>query len=437
MASEAAIGAAASSGLASLAADAAELAAERDELAPLAVSLYVHVPFCVSKCAYCDFTSQAVGPTPASGLGAPFVDAVLAVLDRAAGSVLRDVPTVYLGGGTPTVLGDELVRLAAGVRELAGVRADAEITVETNPETTSDALIAALVAAGVNRFSLGAQSFDDAVLRTLGRAHDVARAEAACEVLAGSGVPFSIDLMCGIPGQTRESWAATLERALGTGATHFSVYPLSLEEGTPLEAAVRDGRLPAPDPDLAADMMLMARDRLADHCMRRYEVANYAQPGHESRHNLVYWTGGAYVGVGPSAASMLPASASALLDPRRVRMGAAADSPDATTPGARVRFTMNDTLADFVRGGWDRMPVELEVLSERDAAREDVMLGMRLTSGVTAGQVDCAGLTTVMASLEEQGLVERFRDADDVEGWRTTDRGWLLGNEVFGAIWAG
>jgi putative oxygen-independent coproporphyrinogen III oxidase len=396
------------------------------------------VPFCVSKCAYCDFTSQAVGMAATAGAsGAALTDAVLSVIERSAEPVLLDVPTVYFGGGTPTVLGDELVRLVAGVRERAGVRTDAEITVETNPETTSEPLIAALVAAGVSRFSLGVQSFDDAVLETLGRAHDVARAEAACEVLAGSGVPFSIDLMCGIPGQTRESWAATLERALATGAAHFSVYPLSLEEGTPLEAAVRDGRLPQPDPDLAADMMLMARDRLADHGMQRYEVANYARPGHESRHNLVYWTGGAYVGIGPSAASMLPASAVVLLGPRSVWPGEASDPPDAHTSGTRVRFTMNDTLAAFVHAGWDRMPAETETLTPRDAAREDVMLGMRLTKGVTADRVDDVGLTSVMGSLEAQGLVERFRDAEDVEGWRTTDRGWLLGNEVFGAIWAG
>jgi putative oxygen-independent coproporphyrinogen III oxidase len=419
-----------------LAAEAAELAAERDELAPLAVSLYVHVPFCVSKCAYCDFTSQAVGAVLAAGRGPAYVDAVLSVIERSAEPVLHDVPTVYFGGGTPTVLGDELVRLVAGVRERAGVRDDAEITVETNPETTSEALIAALVAVGVNRFSLGVQSFDDAVLETLGRAHDAAAAARACAVLAGSGVSFSIDLMCGVPGQTTESWVATLERALATGATHFSVYPLSLEEGTPLGAAVRGGRLPQPDPDLAADMMLMARDRLADRGMRRYEVANYARPGHESRHNLVYWTGGPYVGIGPSAASMVPASAVALLEPRCVWTGTA-DAPAAPTPGARVRFTMNDTVADFVHGGWDRMPAELEVLSERDAAREDVMLGMRLTKGVAADRVADAGLTAVMASLEAQGLVERFWNADDVESWRTTDNGWLLGNEVFGAIWTG
>jgi putative oxygen-independent coproporphyrinogen III oxidase len=427
MASEAAIGAAASSGLASLAADAAELAAERDELAPLAVSLYVHVPFCVSKCAYCDFTSEPVGAAPASG--AAFTDAVLAVLDRAAGPVLRDVPTVYFGGGTPTVLGDELVRLVEGVRERAGVRDDAEITVEANPDTTTRGLVAALVTAGVNRFSLGVQSFDDDVLRTLGRAHDATAAQRACEVLAQTGVPFSIDLMCGIPDQSRESWAETLERALTTGASHFSVYPLSLEEGTPLAREVEAGLLAALDPDLAADMMMAASAALAAGGFERYEVANYARLGHESRHNVGYWTGVPYIGVGPSAASMLPASATDALEPRSVWAGVGADG--------RVRFTMNDAVAEFIHGGWDRMPAEIETLAPGDAAREDVMLGMRLTRGVPIPQVEGAQLGGVMTSLQERGLVERVRGADGTERWRTTERGWLLGNEVFGALWAG
>jgi oxygen-independent coproporphyrinogen-3 oxidase len=400
----------------------------------LPVSLYIHVPFCVSKCAYCDFTSQTLAEAER---GSRFVDAVLSTLDRAVARVVRDVPTVYFGGGTPTILGEELVRLVEGVRERAGVRPDAEITVETNPETTDPGLIEALVATGVNRFSLGVQSFDDAVLRTLGRAHDAARAAEACSTLSKAGVPFSIDLMCGVPGQTIESWSETLERAAATGALHYSVYPLSIEEGTPFFEAVAHGRLSRPSQDLAADMMLMARDSMAYHAMDRYEVANYAYPGYESRHNLVYWTGGAYVGIGPSAASMLPAEATLLLEPRSIWGPTQIEWLVEEPRAPRARFTMNETLSDFVHGGWDRMPAELEWLELSEMIREDMMLGLRLTEGVAVERFVCARLHDVMVGLADKGLAERFRSGDGEERWRTTDRGWLLGNEVFGAVWAG
>src|SRR5450759_309104 len=159
---------------------------------PTPVSLYVHVPFCVSKCAYCDFYSEA----GAEGRAASFVDAALFEAGHWSHyDLLDDVPTLYLGGGTPTVLGEELVRLVRGLRETARLRRGAEITVETNPETTGRELVAALIGAGVNRVSLGVQSFDDDVLGTLGRCHSAEQARAATRVLADAGVPFSIDLM--------------------------------------------------------------------------------------------------------------------------------------------------------------------------------------------------------------------------------------------------
>jgi coproporphyrinogen III oxidase-like Fe-S oxidoreductase len=435
-----------------LAAEAAELSAERGGLASLAVSLYVHVPFCVSKCAYCDFCSTTLARAErdlalAAGVSTGrvpedpatvFVDKLLAIMDEVVTPVLGDVPTLYFGGGTPTVLGEGLVRLVRGVRERAPLRADAEITVETNPETTDPSLIAALVGAGVNRFSLGVQSFDDEVLRTLGRAHDAARAAEACSTLSRAGVPFSVDLMCGVPGQTIESWSETLERAAATGAVHYSVYPLSVEDGTPLADDVAEGGVASPDPDLAADMMLLAAQSMSHYAMGRYEVANYASPGYESRHNLVYWTGGAYLGFGPSAASMMPSYATVALEPRRIWGPDYVESlsGDEYREG-RDRFTVNETLVDFIQTGWDRYPAEKEWLSDEDAGREDVMLGLRLTTGVGAGSVERAGLSHVMAGLAVRGLAERYSDAAGEARWRTTERGWLLGNEVFGAVWAG
>ncbi|HEY5506157.1 MAG TPA: radical SAM protein, partial [Coriobacteriia bacterium] len=233
--------AAPSSGPASRAADAAGLPA------PLPVSLYVHVPFCLSKCGYCDFYSVAGEPS----LHARFVDAALFEAGHWSHyGLLDDVPSVYVGGGTPTALGSELVRLITGLRETAAIRPGAELTVETNPETTDAAGIAALIETGVNRFSIGVQSFDDEVLATLGRCHYAERTYEALAVLRDAGVPFSIDLMCGVPGQSFESWEATLEAAVASGARHVSVYPLAVEEGTPLAAAILAGDVVRPDPDV-------------------------------------------------------------------------------------------------------------------------------------------------------------------------------------------
>jgi putative oxygen-independent coproporphyrinogen III oxidase len=411
--------AAASSGLAALAADAAT--------PPEPVSLYVHVPFCVSKCAYCDFYSQAGG----EGKYSAFVDAALFEAGHWSHyDLLDDVPTLYIGGGTPTVLGDDLVRLLRGLTETVRLRPGAEVTVETNPETTEAVLIAALMEAGANRFSLGVQSFDDEVLRTLGRCHDAERAREATRVLRDSGTPFSIDLICGVPGQSDASWDATLEEAVSCGARHMSVYPLTLEEGTPLEVAVRAGKVPAPDPDEAADMMLAAEVALAAAGMPRYEVASYAQPGHEARHNLVYWTGGSYLGVGPHAASML-----AFGQYRRAAEGEGWALPPADAPApARARFTREASLDDYLRTPL-AAPGAVEFLTRDEVAREDAMLGLRTTSGIPQVEAESAGVSGVLADLAKKGLVRAIKGPGGEARWRTTEQGWLLGNTVFGAVW--
>ena len=401
------------------------------DVAPLTVALYVHVPFCLSKCAYCDFVSAVSDDR----WHAPFVDAILFSASHwASFGLLEDVPTLYFGGGTPTILGDELVRLVSGLRQIVELRDDAEITVETNPDTTTPALIADLVAAGVNRFSLGIQSFDDDVLSTLGRRHDAESARDAAAALAASGVPFSVDLICGVPGQSDDSWARSLAEAVRTGAGHVSVYPLTVEEGTPLAAAVAAGTVAEPDSDAAAAMMLAAQSALAQAGIERYEVANYARVGSEARHNTVYWTGGAYLGLGPSASSMLPATAYGQVAAAEGWPDADAGSDADCAPAARVRFTTTADTTAFLRRPLGA-PSEVESLSAEETAREDVMLGMRLSQGVCATQVEAAGLLPVMESLADDGLVERV--ATDTDRWRTTSRGWLMGNVVFGRLWAG
>jgi oxygen-independent coproporphyrinogen-3 oxidase len=352
----------------------------------------------------------------------------------AALGVLDDVASIYVGGGTPTTLGYTLVTLIESVVGTCRLSKNAEITVETNPDTTDPALVERLVESGVNRFSVGVQSFDDDVLRALGRCHSSAAALRAVRSLVGSGAEVSLDLICGVPGQSHESWRESVERALECGASHVSVYPLSLEEGTPLAESVRSGRVSSPDDDLAADMMETAAECLGDAGLHRYEVASYARSGCESVHNTGYWTGRPYVGIGPSAASMLPSdtfsaaiACEAWSDSGLAGVGRTIDG--VPHESVRVRFLRAADTAGFLRHPVGP-PEEIEYLTERQAAAEDAMLGLRLTRGITDKLAVSAGAVPALEDLASLGLVEH------VDGrWRVTTAGWMLGNEVFEAVW--
>lgn len=385
---------------------------------PLAPShLYLHVPVCRAKCAYCDFFSVAAPDLPMSTdeLAEALVRQALAWPER--GLVSRPLETIYVGGGTPTMLGPALAGLVDGLATHIGLADGAEVTVEANPDSLDDALVALLAEGGVTRVSLGVQSFHDDILRLLGRVHDATRALAAARSVREWGLALSIDLMCGIPGQNTGSWVASVEHAIGTGAEHVSVYPLSLESGTPMAAEALLGRFPEPDPDVAAEMMALAHDILTREGFVRYEIANYARPGYESRHNSAYWTGKEYLGVGPGAHGMLSAKtarAAGLLVPEGI---------------ARVRYAI---ACDLATGLLPAPQADLDLLDAAGAAREDVMLGLRMARGVSRVKVEDAGVRDVLERFAWQGLVEFSHDR-----WRLTERGWLLGNEVFSAVWAG
>lgn len=267
------------------------------------ISVYIHIPLCVQKCAYCDYTSY---PKRLSQAGA-YVEAVCReARTQASFFGRRSVRSVFLGGGTPTLLSGEQVRaLLDALREGFDFEPDAEITMEGNPGTVTAQSLAEYREAGVNRLSLGVQSFDDGLLAAVGRIHTAEQAEQAVRDARAAGFDnLNLDLMHGLPGQTPEQWRETLARALSLSPEHLSCYSLILEKGTPLAAAVRAGRAaPLPDEEALARMDEITKTLMREAGFARYEVSNWAKPGRECRHNLVYWECLPYLGLGCAAHS--------------------------------------------------------------------------------------------------------------------------------------
>lgn len=393
--------------------------------------LYLHIPFCAKRCAYCDFATEACHDDARMDA---YIDGLSLAIRRASRKgLLGSLKTIYIGGGTPSYLGarrlNSLVYLISLSINLDNVE---EFTVEANPDSLDERMVKDLFALGVDRFSLGAQSFDDEVLRAYGRIHDARQIERAVACIRGRVENFSLDLICGGPGQSMQSWEDSLRRALASGAKHISVYPLTLEEGTPLFAQVEAGACERPDEDVEADMMERAGEVLEAAGMHRYEVASYAYPGFESRHNSSYWSGVEYLGLGAGAASMLSC------EDYHACIDAGLFGPDRgcelSEGAARVRVDCDaDTTAFNDSLG---MPhVQVETLTNVQAQLEDLMLGMRKSSGVSFEQVSRAAallpeVSGVFASLEERGLVSEKQGR-----YVPTERGWLCGNEVYGAIW--
>ncbi len=410
-------------------------------------ALYLHIPFCRSKCAYCDFDSRVVSSELLDAALERYLHDLFARLDAfGRAGALSSVRTVYIGGGTPTLLGNRLVHLVERVRAWC---APEEFTCEANPESLTAQLARELAAAGATRVSLGVQSFGDAELLRIGRLHDARDARRAIDAVRDAGLAVSCDLMCGLPGQTSASWRTSLAEAVASGIGHVSVYPLTVEEGTPLARRVAAGELGAPDEDLQATCMEAARRVLRDAGFEPYEVASYARPGAACRHNIAYWTGASYLGIGRSAAGMLTAHEFAQLD--RLfpcpETAARAGKADAGAP-ARIRYVQRDdagTTFDF------------EALSAREAIAEDLVLGMRMTRGVSEALLEQAsaviGTQDVERALEQalqQGLACWQPDTAADNAHRTagtvaaaggarrlvpTERGWLLGNELYGLFW--
>lgn len=403
-------------------------------------ALYAHVPFCAQKCRYCDFDSRSFAPCELGAALDAYFEQLYARLDAfGKAGALDQIRTVYVGGGTPSLAGERLVELARRIRAWC---APVEFTCEANPESLTAELAAALTMVGVTRVSLGVQTLDNTELTAIGRIHDADRALAAIATVKDAGLDVSCDLMCGLPGQTAASWKRTLEGVLAAAPHHVSVYPLTLEEGTPLyRMACRDESL-EPDEDFQAACMDTARGRLGAAGYHPYEVASYALDGHECAHNIAYWTGQGYLGLGRSAAGMLDAE-----DFDRL----AGLFPGVSSRGDahRVRLVQRDDAATAF---------EAEYLSQREAAAEDLMLACRMTRGVgpdllvraacviPTGELSAAcdralelGLATWVPDGVE-GYAARIAPKDVIAGRAharlvPTHLGWLDGNVLFELFW--
>jgi oxygen-independent coproporphyrinogen-3 oxidase len=386
------------------------------------LGIYVSVPFCRSKCTYCNFAS---GVYPASE-HARYIERVISELQAApewasqTGAVLpRQVDTIYLGGGTPSLLAPELIeQLFRAIRSEFDVAADAEITVECAPAQIAEPTLAAMVAAGVNRVSLGVQSFVDGEVRVSGRLHDCAAVLADIERLRAAGIRnLNVDLIAGLAGQTEASWQRSLQTLIAADAPHASVYMLEIDEDSRLGRELlaggsryRAGTVP-PDETIAS-MYEEARSQLAAAGIEQYEISNFSRPGAASKHNLRYWERRPYLGVGVDASSMLRAQ------------------PGADAVPAVLRTSTTDNLAEYLKGA---PLVETEWLGAARQHEEAWFLGLRLNRGVGYASLEKefgAGLVgparVVAQRLLEEGLID-----GDQHRVQLTSRGRLLSNEVF------
>jgi putative oxygen-independent coproporphyrinogen III oxidase len=380
---------------------------------PGGFGLYIHWPFCVSKCPYCDFNSHVADTVD----DAAWQRSLLAELDHYGIKTKgRRLDSVFFGGGTPSLMPPAIVAaLLDKLSDYWSVPTDLEVTLEANPSSIEAQKFADFRAAGVNRVSVGIQSFDDAALKFLGRVHSAAEALKAITVAERSFDRVSFDLIYALPGQSRDAWASELAQALARGTGHLSLYQLTIEKGTPFYADHRRGFFALPEEDLAADLYELTGEMMLKAGFGAYEVSNYARSGQESRHNLVYWRGGDYIGVGPGAHGRLT------LDAARLR------TEQVPAPAGWLQAVAQDGHATRV----------YERVAPMEQAEEYLMMGLRLAEGIDRAQFaqivgrpleDCIDGAKVTA-LSDAGLLET-----DLRGLRATGAGIQRLNMIITAI---
>lgn len=374
----------------------------KKEKAPL--GLYIHIPFCRQKCAYCDFYSL---PSREDKMDA-YTDALIRHIQEVAPRTESHlVDTVYFGGGTPSYLGAERLRsILRTVMKGCPVTRDAEITLEANPDSACDSkALRTLRRAGFNRLSLGVQSADDGLLRAIGRIHTFEQVQQSVTAARKAGFRnISMDLIYGLPGQTMQQWEDTLSAVIALAPEHISCYGLKLEPGTPLYERRLEETFP--DDDAQADMYLYAVTALEQNGYGQYEISNFAKPGYESRHNLKYWRMQEYAGFGP---------------------GAHSDFGD-------VRYGYLRDIDRYIAG--ELVLSERETISRRERDMEYIMLRLRLARGADPREFENAFRERFnpLAKLLHQYAAHGLACQNDDGSWRLTPKGFLVSNQIIGAL---
>ena len=368
------------------------------------LGIYIHIPFCRSKCQYCDFYSLT---SKDDKLMDSFIEATCKHI-KEAGALAPgyQVDTIYFGGGTPSFFGaDGMAMILSAIRRGFDVLHDAEITFEANPDSVSQKLLSRLRNEGFNRVSLGIQTDDDAILQKIGRPHTYAQAEQAVERIRKAGFQnLSVDLMYGLPGQTLESWEGTVRHVLKLAPDHISCYGLKVEERTPMYQ-YKDA-INLPDDDLQADMYLAAVEILRSKGYRQYEISNFARKGMVSKHNMKYWTGGEYLGFGP----------------------------DASSDFGGKRFTAVRDLLGYLDGikHGGKVMAEVHEIPPRERAGEYLMTRLRTTAGILGDDYERHFLlpfTPLEACLQK--YASQGYAVQTAEGiWHLTPEGFLISNTI-------
>ena len=388
------------------------------------MGLYVHVPFCKTKCPYCDFnTYQGI-----ENLIEPFLPALTAEI-KCWGEALANPPvkSIFFGGGTPSYLPQGYVeQILASIQESYDVPANAEITIEANPGDLDAAACAGILAQGVNRLSIGVQSLDNDLLNLLGRRHQASEAVEAFETARQAGFDnVNLDLMYGLPNQAMEQWRQTLDSLLELRPEHISLYALTIEEGTPMHRWLEEGRIEMPDSDLAADMYGYARESLATAGYHHYEISNWSLPGRACQHNLVYWENGPYLGVGPGAHSRLGDYRFwTILSPREYNTKSHSWSESDPQPANELTEAALQTIHTL--GGWEHISLEI-------ACSETMFLGLRLLDGLDLSEASARTGTDLAKKFQtpiqeciDLGLLEQEGDC-----LKLTGPAYLIANQAF------
>jgi oxygen-independent coproporphyrinogen-3 oxidase len=376
---------------------------------PPPLGLYLHIPFCRQRCDFCSFYLEIHHKSRAEA----FVRSLIHEIDLSAQhhiAASRPIQSVYFGGGTPTVLATpQLIAILYEIRTHLTLASDCEITVEAHPSTISAQDLMQLRQTGITRMSFGAESMENGDLARIGRSGAVSETvTAATQARAAGFTNINLDVMYGLPGQRLENWQRTLTHCLALAPTHLSAYALTVEEGTRFASNIQRQRSPAPDEGLQIEMDEAAQRILSDAGYERYEVSNYAKPGYACRHNLLYWTNGEYLGLGPSAQSYLDG----------VRFGNVADL-----------MAYDTSLAT------NRLPIEDRTkLSEKEQLRDTVIFGLRLIRGIPSHHLHQHaanyGHAAVTAQLLAQELIE-----EDGERSRLSARGRLQADTIAGQLY--